>query len=515
MGKTKFKISQFVPILPFGYTSKQALCIGVSDNPDAWVEYDPYTSMAERELICSRQWQYAYVHIKSMIKQGFLEEVERKYGKYEWEVFQQVRLTEYGYNLVTGNCTDENEYTRISACVDSGMAYRVASGYIPKDTVATHLMLQETKKQTGCDHPIFVNTLMRIIDRDDATLMAYNSPPATAIDLASQSYNGHQQYRSWRASNINALFRANGFLTCIDRRPITTVTSVPETGESTQVNKAFYDCCMSVLDQWYEQEENAFLFAYPWAKKSSGLSFGSNTLPWEQIPAFYSAYEFPSFSGMLSKSETENKTNALHLSRHNFAGVAIGLMHNYLVYHTRPQHTSLSEKIEENSCMTVQQNINLINEQTPILGANREIRNAIIVCPSAKQFYSLFVNLKKKRKHKSTMEPTNGVFDSMCIVPLNNSGVVQLRRLMASSPIECETELLYRLADTYPQFQRTNDPIYQFAYKNKPVHVAHFMIYDKLYSAWKAYQHGHRFYIMCYPEQAKFLRQIFPDAEFL
>ena len=117
--------------------------------------------------------------------------------------------------------------------------------------------------------------------------------------------------------------------------------------------------------------------------------------------------------------------------------------------------------------------------------------------------------------HKSTMNPTNGVFDTMCIVPLNNSGVAQLRRLMAGTPIECETELVYRLSTTYPQFHRTNDPIYQLAYKNKPVHVAHFMFYDKLYAAWKAYEHGHRFYIMCYPEQVKFLRQLFPDAVFL
>ena len=113
------------------------------------------------------------------------------------------------------------------------------------------------------------------------------------------------------------------------------------------------------------------------------------------------------------------------------------------------------------------------------------------------------------------MNPINGVYDSMCIVPLNNSGVAQLRRLMASSPIECETELVHRLSVKYPQFQRTNDPIYQLAFNNKPVHVAHYMCYDKLYTAWKAYQHGRRFYIMCYPEQVKYLRQLFPDAEYL
>ena len=509
MGKERFKISQFVPILPFGYTSKQALCLAGSDNPDAWIEYDPNTTMADRELICNNHWQYECSHIKSMIKQGLLEEAERKYGKYDWEVFRQVRLTEYGYNLLSGNCTEENEYARISACVHSGMGYRAASDYIPGDTVSTHLILQETKEQFGCNHPAFVSTLMRFIDRDDATLMAYNSPPATTIDFVSCAYNSHQQYRSWRVSNINALFRANGFLTNLDRRPINTVPIMSETQSG---YPALYNCCINVLDQWYENTPNAFLFEYPWAKIEEGLSYGDKVLPWSQIPAFYSAHELPGIAGMI---ETENKTNSLHLTRHNFTGIAIGLRHNYLVYHTRPQHTTMTEKIEENSCMVAQQNINYINEQTPIFGAGREIRNAIIVCPSVKQFYSLFVNLTKRKKHKSSIEPTNGVFDAMCIVPLNHSGVMQLRQLMATSPIDCETELLYRLSGEYPQFQRTNDPVYQLAYKNKPVHVAHFMIYDKLYAAWKAYQHGYRFYIMCYPEQTKFLRQLFPDAEFL
>jgi hypothetical protein len=521
MGKTKFKISQFVPILPFGYTSRSALCIAGSDNPMAWVEYDPNTTMDERELVCSRQWQYANAHIKSMIEQGFLEEVERKYGKHHWEVFPMVRLTAHGYELISGRCTSETEYDRVNACVNAGMGYRAASEYLPPDIIDTHLMLQDAKEQTGVDHHSFIKILMRTIARDDVTLMAYSNQSAT-IDFTSQFYNGHRQYRSWKISNINALFRANGFLTAIDRRPIYLTEdntkpdmTISEGDAMPEGEVAFYDHCKAILARWYDRTEESFLFSYPWASLHDGLDLGGHALPWEQIPAFYSAHEFPGFSGSANKNELENLTGALNLARHNLTGIAVGLKHNYLVYHTRPHHTPMSDKIEENSCLTAQHNIDLLNEESPIFGANREIRNSIIVCPTVKQFKSLFTNLNKKTGRKNTMNPINGVYDSMCIVPLNNSGVAQLRRLMASSPIECETELVHRLSVKYPQFQRTNDPIYQLAFNNKPVHVAHYMCYDKLYTAWQAYQHGRRFYIMCYPEQVKYLRQLFPDAEYL
>ncbi len=516
MGKEKFKISQFVPFLPFGFTSRQALCTSILNDPMAWVEYDPQLAMADRELICSRQWQYANAHIKTLIEQGYIEEVKRKYGKDNWEVFQQLRITEQGYNLLTGSCTEKTEHDRITACVNSGMGYRAAAEYAMKGIIDTHFMLQETKERSGNSHPQFIKMLMRTIARGDATLMAYGDVPASAVDFVSQGSNGHQQYRAWKISNINTMFRANGFLTNLDRRPICIADKQPELNESATNMKSFYDHCNNTLTHWYDSMEESFLFSYPWAKMQDGLTFGNQTLPWEQVPTFYATTEFPGFANSSAASiDTEELTSAANVIRYNLTGVAIGLKHNYLVYHTRPHHTPLNEKREENTCLTAQYNLEILNEEYPIFGAKREIRNAIIFCPSVKQFKTLFTNIGKKMGHKPVMNPTNGVFDTMSIVPINNSGTAQLRKLMVASPIECETELVYRLTEVNPNLRRTNDPLFQLSYESTPVHVAHFMCYDKLYKIWKYYKSGQKFFVMCYPEQVKYLRQLFPDAEFL
>lgn len=167
----------------------------------------------------------------------------------------------------------------------------------------------------------------------------------------------------------------------------------------------------------------------------------------------------------------------------------------------------------------------------------RVIGNALIVCPTVHQFASLFIDAREKMSARWARERRVGMpYDEVNIIPLNHSGLYQFSLIAAMTPEKMESfimngtigedgnrreggvfQLRVNPDDEMSKtiFMPIQDPVYKAAYNNRPVLVAYAMNFQQLYFAWDDYLKGKRFYCLCFPEQAKFIRQIMPEIEFL
>lgn len=218
--------------------------------------------------------------------------------------------------------------------------------------------------------------------------------------------------------------------------------------------------------------------------------------------------------------------------RHSFVGLAVGRKTNYIVYHTRPTKTPWYETIERATALAVNKAIETCNSEaqncTENEGENvaegsvvKAIKNALMICPTVYQFASLFTLAKEHMPKRWAKEKRVGrPYQSVCIVPINHSGSMQLRCLMLSTPAEYEAILANSFL-TYPGFterplrKEEHDNIYKLSYNKRPVLLAHAMEFQKLYWATEDYLEGKKFYVACYPEQVKFIRMIMPEVDFL
>ena len=111
-------------------------------------------------------------------------------------------------------------------------------------------------------------------------------------------------------------------------------------------------------------------------------------------------------------------------------------------------------------------------------------------------------------------------FNSACIIPINRSGAMQLKTLMESDPVLLEDRLITKFSNEigFTKSLPTNDEmenIFKLNYNGTPVLLALLMDYQQLYWAKQHYDNGRRFYVICYPEQVKFIQKIMPEIEFL
>lgn len=272
--------------------------------------------------------------------------------------------------------------------------------------------------------------------------------------------------------------------------------------------------CEYALSVWYKDHPNSYRYLNPWKD-------GITEAEWQNTPAFYSVKEIPEFTKTIVISRGNRYLLSEQLIRYSCIGIAIGKNANYIVHHTRSRNTVWLPGIEQTCIEVFTKCINRFAENKNLLGANRTISSAIIICPSVKQFAALFPANKPggigtKGKASIVGQPYSKVF----IIPLNHSGAKQLRWLMAATPANVEV-LVKNYLLKHKEFSerpvgidRKNN-IFTLSYKKTPVLVAHMMEWQTLTWALEHYQAGRKFYISCYPEQVKFIQKIMPNAEFI
>jgi hypothetical protein len=501
---------------------------------------------------------------------GYVESTIRKYGSGRCEQVRVERLTKAGFYLLTGTPDDEIENERIKNLKKDSNRYIKNCTYRPFDESYCDLVSRlhtitdndNVYPFSGTDEEDFIEA----VSDGSLTVLACDSQFAKQVSLSSGRINGRQLYRSWRLSNINALFMLNGFLTYLDRRPINTNWAINGVDGEASLKKylAAGDLDISVfmqhaLSRWYAKHPYSYSFVDPvdeltpkseaycdcadqcvWSlrnpRKIPNASFDPSretspenpkliphepcfTCPraWRNTPAFYSAQELGGFFTQEDEYLNAKATGTKNVLRHTFSGVGIGVKTNYIIHHSRPTRTPWSERIETSTIEVVANSLCKLDPQKFNL-ENSKISNAIIICASVHQFAALFKNVKKHSlpNWKKTRR-VGAPYDSVSIVPINASGAMQLRGLLLNTPANFEMQIINFLCDedkAYP-FEMTQDPIFQLTYNSVPVLLAHSMDFQRLYLALEEYNKGTKFYVSCYPGQAKYIRKIMPDVEFL
>lgn len=141
------------------------------------------------------------------------------------------------------------------------------------------------------------------------------------------------------------------------------------------------------------------------------------------------------------------------------------------------------------------------------------------------QFEALFADLLRPASNRQRPGNIPSPYAGMYLVPINTSGLLQLRMLMEYPPYEfmqivvrniCEIEDEYSVAhNSASRIFATRDTHYPLSYRNKPVLFAYDLEVGRLRQALIDYQLGKRFYVACYPEQVRFIRRIMPEVQFI
>ena len=529
MSKRQLKIEHLIGFLPFGFTSRRALYLMTLPCDAAYQEYSPDTNMNDRITKCRKVACANIKYIAHLLNGGYVEELRKKYGNPHWDEFGMLRLTPAGLHLLMGTPCAETESARIERCMAQNFTYRASVNFFKgrNDSENARKMLYDlasacplSETQTN-----YMDSLLTgLVVDGDCTILANQINKAACIDLKCQTQNGMRQFRNWRESNIHALFAANSFLTPIDRRPIPVgwqrhldLNNPPDCSDFPATTELSVLVEQSLIS-WYSKHPASFSFRHPMLDSKEGLVLESGIrIPYPNIPTYYSATEIPGFGGKPTVDYGYKTSGAQNTLNHNFCGLGVGMKANYLIYHTRPVKTPWSEKTENTSAAAVQQWLNSMNRDVPIMGANRAITNAIVVCNTVMQFAALFKNVRKTiGNNEDKFKQIGAPFSSVSIVILEHAGVQQIRSLMSDSPIAIETSLVYDFISKYPdKFEKSSDPLFQLVHKGRPVLVAHLLDYRKIYQAWMTYETGKRFFVMCYPEQVKYLKKLMPEADFL
>lgn len=539
----KFRFSFLVP---YGIVSPTALALTVyqessdQDNPNdiASLVYDPAILMTQRAAQCDRVNNTRTRRIASMVQSGWLRDKEISYGKYGWQTAKGLLPTQATLFHLTSTLPYAQESAPPQTESPDGQTIdtqqpqeETAQGELnripkrkkqkPQNLTVLNAMadlneLALYKDESPEDLELFRKCLLFSVANYDFTPLALEPELARSVNLIPTN-RAVMLYRDLRLSNIEALFRVNNFLTSIDRRPMETVPP-PRIEELNRID--MNDFSRHVLHKWYTENPDFFRFFQTVPNKEYQEA-------WAATPAFYAVHEIPELTMKLTEEKTEaemagmNFHGAHQYLRHTCAGIAIGKRENYIVHHTRASETPWYVGIENNTKMCAEIVLRKLNAKQPFMGGTRHFRNAIMVCSTIYQFAELFKKdeiLPSSRWHGE--KKVSAPYDNVNIVLLNPSGATQLLYLMSTNPIIYD-DLLKRNLLTHegfterPKSGKRQDDIFALSYNRTPVLLAYSLNWNNLYWAKEKYDNGMKFYVCCYPEQAKYIRKIMPEVEFL
>ena len=480
----------------------------------------------ERIRLCDQSHRTRVRAIDYMDKYGYTRTEQYSYTNYANIKLRTTCLTRSGLFLLTNTPDAVTEQMRLNSIPKKATKRKQKDeSYMPDDAVAVQyrdelLALAEQRGSNPSAAAAFNALFLESLYNGNQLTPLATEPSSARHVSARFHFMKNQIYTAWRLANIEALFRANGALTSIDRRQIDpkqnrkTIAEILEDGRQPDI----YEFTKSVLQKWYADHPEALTFHDPYP------GFGMPKEQWETAPTFYSLRDIPGFESSFSENEagknsSMNIAGTASIMRHSCLGVGIGRHANYLLYHTNPNGYLWSVHTERSVMNAVQASINSYSEK-PVFGANRTIQNAIIVCPSVRQFASLFDPKNSPPSKWQSKIRVNTPFQSALIVPLNHAGLMEMRLLLASSPAEIERVLVSRFTRmpeffSRPATQEPRESIFALSHKGKPVLLALLMDYQKLFWAKQLYDEGMRFHVICYPDQVKFIRQIMPEVTFL
>ncbi len=381
-------------------------------------------------------------------------------------------------------------------------------------TVLTDLASSDSTE----DQKAFSNLLLKAVMHDVVTPLSYAMPLAPDVDINATKYSQNQTYNIWRLSHVYAMFRANGHLTNLDRRP-----GCPDYSVDGICNDVTYEKYLLknghtpasityyALSRWYNEHPDFYTFTQTEPSPDEAAK-----ARWLNTPAFYDVADI---SLILNKNKATKTKTIMGNSRTLYSiamGLALGKNCNYVCYHSKTEPFKWLSKRESLTKAELEQ---AVREMKTI---NTEIQSPISVdyglyfCASAYQFEALFEKTIQQHKEKrSASFPTDTPFISLHTIPVNDSGTFLLWCLMETSPIETEKRLCNTLVSWDIGFEHSTNYYYPLLYQGRRVFPGHTMDVGKINRVLVDYLNGEKFYISCFPEQVVYYRRLFPDLPFL
>ena len=522
----------FSYFLPYGMLNRKALNMVMPRSKAFDTIYDPESTLDVLADICQRRWNINADQIRVMRRSCYIEERKYSYGKNDAEQGEYYQMTHSALNLLTGVVDWDLEGKRQAKTKRIMKAYGQSirsTNFMPSQEATKLLTYLEMLSDNSCESDERRNQYEQILHEAiycwDITLLGIAPQMANEVNPGCVGLNGTQKNRACKLASIMAMFRQNQYLTYLDRRPMDTkwiiggMYSASDWKERVATGKAdimtlTYHC----LRQWYADHPQSYLFADPQRNLSE------NYTQWWNTPVFYDLQEIPQLF-INPKSDEPAATGQKNTLRNTALGVAIGVYDNYMIYYGPSRKFKWHKGIEQIASKNVQDALNNYDRKNPIRGANKIINHAIMFFDSVYQFETLFADLL--RPNNRTQRPGNipSPFAGMYLVPINTSGLQQLRMLMEYPPYEfmqnlireiCEIENKYATAHkTETRIFATHDLRYPLSYENTPVLFAYDLEVGKLRQALIDYQLGKSFYVACYPEQVKYIRRLMPTVKFI
>ncbi|HIT34692.1 MAG TPA: hypothetical protein IAC31_08745 [Candidatus Faecousia intestinigallinarum] len=474
--------------------------------------------MSKRVLDCYYKRGFNIRRVSDMNRGGYCTSVSRQGDT----PFTTIHLTRSGFYFLAGTPDEELESEREKFARSNKRVYdRTERGFrclLSNQSRSIVYELYRLATRTPADPDMqeqFRALLAQGVSTWSVTQLANCIHLAPEVSVMPRRMNAAQIASASRLSTVINMFRMNGFLTYMDRRPMDTGWMINGLSTQEQYEKRVEAGDLDIpafvfqsLRKWYADNPDAYSFFHP------DKSLSAHKEEWLTTPAFYAAREIPGYEMITFEEPNVSARGAQNTLRSTFLGIAVGKEKNYIVYHCRRNKMTWNGRIEALTAVAAQRGLDAYAEQSPIPGAGRTVQHAIMFCSKFSHFAALFQDIKQSGR-RETSSRFGYPYLSLHIIPVNNSGLVQLRGLMESSPEQYMQQLVKRIAARNSDVFETGNSIFPLGYQGTPVFVAHDMDYHRLAEALIRFRAGQKFYISCYPEQAKYLTSIFPGVQFL
>lgn len=511
---------RFLPYFPFGICSRLATTIEGMDNQYATrllLGSDPDATIA----LCDNRHKNTLDRSRYLCEKKYAKESTRNCGTPP--VPRRFRyLTKLGLTIII-DAPDEAAMDDTTDIPDTS----ANNGIIKGDHFRSVSMSAEELRDLlhyaatsdlPADKQLFQDTLLQAVIDGRVT------PLTSAIALAevakpnSNKYSQNQQLAIWQQSNIMAMMAANGHLTYMDRRPYDTGFAIDgitdEASYSAYIHKHGHTIAAityRALNDWYRNNPDWYFIT----QRIPAPSAEARNV-WLNTPAYYSAKELPIEPEPIITSTGVKPKGSQQTFKSIYAGLATGKNVNYICYHGKTGKFKWLPLREKNTQTKVEEAIRRMRTQAPDMPCRPTADSAIIFCSSYHQFLSIFQPVKDRHKKNKKLDYTTDTpYTSIHCVPVNDSGTFLLWLLLEYSPVEAEQMLHDELVSKDIGFEHTAKFVYQLTYQGKQVLSGYSMNVKRLSYALEDYLDGRKFYICCFPEQAAWYRQLFPDCTIL
>ena len=503
---------RFLPLFPYGLCSRLATTIAGKSNPyaTAFLLGDDPDQVIQA---CTQNHENTVERAKYLVKKGYIKDTKRVCGTPSTSrSFRQ--LTKEGLTTFM----EVPDFSIWEEDTTKDFDGNIKGSHFRSNSLASTDFREQLFGYADADDEdaqiAFSNFLLHSVKEGIVTPLSYGINLVENIRLSTSKYSPNQLFSIWKLSHINAMFRSNGFLTNLDRRPYDThfLFDGIDSPESYQqyVQKHGHTIAALTyyaLSKWYAENPGFYKITQRDPDESDEAR-----QTWLHTPAFYATRELPNFNDRESVPAmgSQKKFNSI------FVGLAMGKKVNYLCYHGHggPVKWSLTREVRAKEEM--QQVIHHMKMLNPEMTNREAVDFALYFCTSHHQFLALFDRtIKRHKKGLCKNYLMDKPFASIHAIPVNDCGTVLLWCLMEMAPMEIEARISNCLLDMDIGFQYRVDYYYPLTYKGKRVFFGYTMNISKINHVLGDYLDGANFYIACFPEQAKWYKHLFPNLTIL